>query len=266
MLTLYSSPALGAAAGLEYHLATDAGGFMTVNAARISPSAFPLLGIEPRLGRPLVEEDARPDAPPAMVIGHTVWLNLFGADPGVLGREVRFGTSTATVVGVMPEGFGFPVNHEAWVPLRESPLDYARREGPALRIFGRLAPGVELERAQAELAAIGLRTAADHPGSNAQLRPRVVPYATSLNAIGPLVLWAVNLPFLLLLTVACANAATLVFARTATREAEIVIRSALGAALVAAMAAVMALVALGACLVPARRALAIQPTDALRQE
>src|SRR5690606_24118402 len=119
-------------------------------------------------------------APPVVVIGHDVWQRRFAGDPGVVGRVVRLGREQATIVGVMPRGFGFPVAHTAWTPFRLNALDYERGAGPSVRVFGRLAPGVSLDEAQAELTALGMRAAADFPETHRHLRPRVKPYASSL--------------------------------------------------------------------------------------
>src|SRR5690606_18644787 len=109
----------------------------------------------PLLGRPLRPEDERTSSPPVVVIGYDVWRTRFASDPAIVGREVRLGTTVHTVIGVMPEGFAFPVNHHAWIPFRESATGYERREGPAIQVFGRLAEGATLESARAELTAIG---------------------------------------------------------------------------------------------------------------
>ncbi len=224
---LVSIEDLGAASSLDYRVGIEGGQSESVRGARITASAFRMLRVSPLLGRPLVESDEEPGAPPAVVIGHDVWQRLFDGDRSVLGKTVRLGNSTSTVVGVMPEGFGFPVNHELWVPFRYNALDYARREGPAILMFGRLAPGFTRREAQAELTAIGVRAAADFTATNERLRPRI----GSIGDLGDEAVFAagVNVIFILIMVVICANIATLVFARTATREGEIVLRTALGA-------------------------------------
>ena len=140
----------------------------------------------------------------------------------------------ATIVGVMPEGFGFPVNQRIWMPLRVDGSVLAPRTGPGVSIFGRLAPGASMEDAQAELDVIGARMAASYPETHRNLSPRVTPYAKPLTTGGEAllirnILYVVNVVFLTLLAVMCTNVATLVFARTATRSWEIAVRNALGA-------------------------------------
>jgi predicted permease len=203
-----------------------------VRVAEMTAAGFRVARVAPLRGRYLVEADERPGAAPVVVIGYDVWQRRFGGDPAVVGRELRVGAATHTVVGVMPETFAFPRNHGIWTPLQADPAPYPRREGPAIYIFGRLAPGVTMERAQAELAAIGRRTAAAFPKTHAQLRPMVMPYTHSLTDIQGTTTWmAVQMQLMvsLLLVVVALNVAVLVYARTATRQGEIAVRVALGA-------------------------------------
>ena len=223
---------LGAFRTLQRNLITGEGRGAPVDVAEVSASAFTLVRTPPLLGRSLVEVDERGDAPPVVVIGYDAWQTRFAGDPGVVGRTVRLGTVVHTVVGVMPKGFGFPVNHGFWVPMRLSALQFERGQGPGIGMFGRLAPGVTLADAQAELTALGRRTAADSPTTNEHLRPRVLPYARSvceLPEVGAVGLMAVNVFLAMLLVLVCGNVALLMFARAATRESEIVVRTALGA-------------------------------------
>jgi putative ABC transport system permease protein len=205
-----------------------------VRGAEITANAFRMLGATPLLGRTLTEQDERAAEPPVIVIGHTVWKTRFASDPRVLGQTVKLGTATATIVGVMPEGFGFPVSQRVWTPLRVDGSTLPPRTGPAVSIFGRLADGASMDDARAELGVIGARLTASSPQTHEHLRPRVTTYAKPL-AEGPQaamirnVLYIANGIFLMLLLVVCANVATLVFARTATRGWEITVRTALGA-------------------------------------
>lgn len=226
---------LGAAHGVERNLILGEGRVEPVEAVEISASAFRVTDVQPQLGRPLLDSDQEPGAPPVVVLGHRLWKTRFGGDPRILDRTIRLGRDQHRVVGVMPEGFGFPVSNSLWLPLRLEPAAVAAGEGPSIRVFGQLAPGVELEQAQAELAAVGARLATAHPETHRDLRPQVLPYVESLwsfAADGPAaraILYGLNLFFLALLGVCGINVATLVFARTATRQGEITVRSALGA-------------------------------------
>lgn len=215
------------------NLVEDGGVPEAVHVAEMTAAGFRVARVPPLLGRYLLDEDERPGAPPVLVIGYDVWRSRFAGDPAILGRTVRLGATAHTVVGVMPEGFTFPVSHHYWAPLRARPDDFPRRDGPAIHIFGRLAPGVTMEEAQAELNVIGSRAAAAYPETHAQLRPEVMPYTWSMNDIqGGVPLWnlaQLQLMITLLLVVVALNVGVLVYARTATRHGEIAVRSALGA-------------------------------------
>jgi predicted permease len=227
---LRSVESLGAYVATSRNLIVPGGSPEPVRLAEMTASGFGIAGVPPLLGRPLVPGDEAAGAPPVVVLGHDVWRSRFGGDPGVVGRELRLGTTVHTVVGVMPEGFGFPLNQRLWVPLRLEPSDYAPREGPVIQAFGRLAPGVSIEEAQAELTAAGNRLAAVFPATHRHLRPRVVQYGPHL--LDGMQGWQIALlrgVVTLLLVVIAVNVAVLVFARTATRAGEIAVRSALGA-------------------------------------
>jgi predicted permease len=204
-----------------------------VDHVEMSASGFRLTRVPALLGRTLVDADEAPDAPAVLVIGHDLWSTRFGSDSAVIGRTVTLGAEPVEIVGVMPEGFAFPVAHNAWRPFRLDALDYQPRQGPAINVFGRLARGARLADAQREIALLGQRAATAYPETHEFLRPQVVSYAKSfVNIPG----WAAagllmsgNLLLILLLLLVCSNVALLLFARAATREGEIIVRSALGA-------------------------------------
>ena len=204
-----------------------------VTIAEISASAFRVAGIPPLMGRPLRDEDEQPAAPAVVVIGFKAWRDRFHSDPSIVGRTIAFGDAHHAIVGVMPDGFEFPINHQFWTPVRLDASRFDRRRGPSLQVFGKLAPGATLESASAELATLGQRAASDFPTTNAQLRPLVTPFTYPFFDIHDAsTLWLVHLmQFLisLLLVIVCVNVAILVYARTARRQGEIAVRSALGA-------------------------------------
>jgi predicted permease len=222
---LESVEQLGAYRAIERNLITADGRSEPVEVAEISPVAFPLTRVPPLLGRPLLEADAAPGAENVVVIGHDLWRSRFNADPSVIGRTVQLSRVPAIVVGVMPEQFLFPINHQIWTPLRLTGT--LPRTGAPIRMFGRLREGVSLEAAQAELAAFGARMARANPATHEHLRPRVLRYAAPGEPLGTLVIG--NLFIWVVLLIAATNVATLMFARTALRESEIVVRNALGA-------------------------------------
>jgi putative ABC transport system permease protein len=225
---------LGAAVAFVRNLATDDNRVEPVQGAEMTASAFRMMGTAPLLGRALIDRDENPTEPPVVVLSHRLWTNRFDSDPAVVGTTVKLGTVPATIVGVMPEGFAFPVSQRIWTPLRVNGASLTPRTGPPASIFGRLAPNASLEDARAELGAIGARLTASYPETHKHLRPRITTYAKPLAEGGQMamvrnILYVVNIIFLLLLGIVCTNIATLVFARTATRGWEITVRSALGA-------------------------------------
>ena len=223
---------LGAYRGTQRNLILGEGRAEPIPVIEISASAFRVTRVPPLLGRALVAADEQPGAPPVAVIGYDLWQSRFEGDPAVVGRTVRLGRSQPTIVGVMPDGYEFPSSYDFWVPLTLDAATYGRREGPSLRAFARLAPGVSLEEAQAELTAIGERMAAEFPDTHEHLRPQVLPYAKSILDLSTgqsAGVFSLNIPVVMLLLLICANVALLMFARAATRESEMAIRTALGA-------------------------------------
>ena len=203
-----------------------------IQIAQITPTAFNLARVPPLLGRPLIASDQAIGAAPVIVIGYQVWQSRFGSDTSIVGRDIRIGNIVHTVVGVMPDGFAYPVNHQYWTPLSEDTSTFARGGGPAVFIFGRLRDGVSMAQAQSELSAIGARAAAAYPSTHARLQPRVWPFVQPILDIQGMT--TIDFAILqaavsLLLVVVAINVAILVYARTATRQGEIAVRTALGA-------------------------------------
>ena len=215
------------------NLIADDGRSHLVRIAAITASGFQLTRVPALLGRTLLAEDDRVGAPPVLVLGYDQWQRHFDADPGVLGKTVRLDETVHTIVGVMPEGFLFPILHDAWVPLGLSGLDANAGAGPTLHVFGRVADGYSLEDARSELAAVGERMATAFPESHRSLRPQVIPYTQAFVAVEgsemELAMRGMQLGTGLLLLIVAVNVAILVYARTATRFGEITVRTALGA-------------------------------------
>ena len=217
---------------VDRNLIAEDGSVESLEVAEITPSGFRLARVPPLLGRTLVEEDAVPGAAPVVVVGFDVWRTRFASDPGAVGRSLRLGRTAHSIVGVMPDGFAFPVNHRVWTPLEADPSEYERGKGPSIFISGRLTPGATLDGAHAELTVIGARMAAGFPDSHQHLRPEVVPYTyqfAGLSRSSSDGFWPMTVLVSLVLVVVCVNVAILIYARTATRMGEIAVRSALGA-------------------------------------
>jgi predicted permease len=219
---------LGAARVGERNVLMGEGRVESLRMAEITASAFPLTRVPPRLGRGLQPADEQQDAAPVVVLGYDVWQRQFLGDAAIIGRVVTVGRTARTVVGVMPPRFGFPRDQQLWVPLPVQ--DAPPRGGPAVEVFGRLADGAGWQSAAAELEVVSARLAADQPATHMHLRTRVRAFAGRTPG-DPLRLedWLIHAIVLLLLGAICVNVATLMFARTAMRESEIVVRHALGA-------------------------------------
>jgi putative ABC transport system permease protein len=225
---------LGAFLTIKRNLVSETGQGEPIKIAEMTASGFRLTRVPPLLGRTLIDADERPGAPRVVVIGYDVWQSQFAGNQAIVGREIRIGRDAHTIVGVMPQGFRFPINHQYWTPLRFDPrVPVAPGTGPNLDVFGRLARGATKESAQAELSAIGRSLAAEGPKDLAHLEPRVVPYVdifVNAEAENESTSYAI-LRFLIafLLVVVAMNVAVLVYARTVTRTGEIAVRTALGA-------------------------------------
>lgn len=204
-----------------------------VTVAEISASAFRVARVPAHRGRFLLAEDEAPGATDVVVIGHDEWVRRFDADPEIVGRTLQLGSTAYAIIGVMPDGFMFPLTHAYWIPWQIDAAAYEPRSGPQVYVFGRLAPGESIESAQAELTAIGEQLSAAAPATHQHLRHRVLPYPYAYNDLdGPenhLTLQAIRVAIVLMLVVVCVNVAILVYARTATRQGEIAVRGALGA-------------------------------------
>src|SRR5688572_10123220 len=139
--------------------------------AEMSASGFRVARVNPLLGRYLLDDDERPGAPLVVVLGHELWSSRFGSDSAIVGKTVSVGGAPHIVVGVMPQGFAFPINFNMWLPLRLDP-QLEPRQGPVLYAFGRLAPGATLAESRAEVATVGERMAKQFPTTHARLRPQ----------------------------------------------------------------------------------------------
>ena len=204
-----------------------------LSSAMVTASVFSVLRVSPLLGRTLSADDERPGATPAAVLGYTLWKNRYASDRGIVGQTIRINGTPTTVVGVMPEGFGFPAREQLWTPLV---LDDTRAgtaaddNAPAYNVIARLRDGVTREAAGADIAAIGRRLAiADptaHEGRALTVRPF---YDEMVPRDARIIFRAMLLVVSFVLLIACANVANLLLARAVTRSREIAVRMALGA-------------------------------------
>jgi putative ABC transport system permease protein len=182
------------------------------------------------MGRDFTAADEMPGAAPVAILNYGFWERRYGKDPAIIGRTVRMNGALTTYIGVMPEGFSFPQTVDVWVPLVQTPKVMSRENRDTWVVVARLAEGVNVETAQAEMDVIGKRLATEYPVTNRELLPEIQTFTQFF--IGPNAaliygsMWGA-VGFVLL--IACANLANLLLARAIGRSREISVRIALGA-------------------------------------
>lgn len=197
-------------------------------AAYVTANAFPLLGLSPSLGRLPLASDDRPGGDPIVLLGSDAWRQRYNSDPQMLGRTVLVNGSPATVVGIIPERSGFPSAASVWLPLGQHPDLKPDRSVRLLNVVGRVRDGVSEETARREVETMFGGFEAAHPDTNRNVRARVVPLNERL--LGSLDGWMqFIMAGVIVILVACANAANLMMARAFHRAPEIAIRTSLGA-------------------------------------
>jgi putative ABC transport system permease protein len=210
---------------------------IVVRAGVVGGAYFDVMGLRPVAGRLLNVNDDGPDAAGAAVLTHRFWSTTLQSDPSVVGKAIRLGNLSATVVGVLEQSVPYPADTEIIANMVTSPhhmgaLMVTERTHRMTELFGRLAPGATLEDARTELASIHATMVASHPESySAKGRPQVTltplrdQIASPARTILLVLLAAAGVVFI----IACSNVANLILARSVRRESELVVRAALGA-------------------------------------
>ena len=228
---------LAAARGERFNL-SDGDRPESIRGTMATSSLFPLFGVSPILGRTLLPSDEQPGHSHVVVLSSELWTRRYASDRAIIGRQISLNNEPHTVVGVMPPNFVPDGYGELWVPsafgvptnsIRPNVDPRPVRGSNYLDVFGRLKPGVTIQKARAEMDAISRRLEIQYPTDNRDVGIQVVPlHEEVVGGIRPvLLLLFAAVGFLLF--IGCANVANLLLARAATRSREISIRAAMGA-------------------------------------
>ena len=212
----------------QLNLADETGDPIRVSAVETTENLFNLLGVQPAVGRGFTVHQDLFGPEHEAIISYRLWRTRFGGDPGVIGRAIRLNGFTYTVVGIMPDGFGFPGETDLWQQLQWN-LHNHSRGAHFMESVARLKPGVTTEHANRELAALGVRLGNEFRGTNAGWVPKVIELDRETAGVFRPGLYALFGAAALLLALACLNVANLLLARASGRRREVALRSAIGA-------------------------------------
>ncbi|HEV2114821.1 MAG TPA: ABC transporter permease, partial [Terriglobales bacterium] len=207
----------------------DKGRVDGVEGAALSANFFAVLGVQPAMGRGFTPEEEQPGHDRALIVSYGYWQRRFGGDPGLLGRTVQVNGRAATVIGIMPPGYAYPVGTEAWVPLALSAEQRADRVQPALSLVARLQPGVSGKQAEAELQTLAARLQKQYPKPNSGRTILSLPMRQEEYEYTAPIFLMLQAAAVFVLLLACANLGNLLLARLISRQKELAVRVALGA-------------------------------------
>jgi putative ABC transport system permease protein len=200
-----------------------------VNGSRVSADFFPLLGVQPLLGRWLTADDDLPGAPVRVILSFGFWQRRFGGDPHIIGTRLTVGGSPGEVVGVMPSAFVLPnIRAELFIAAQIDPA-FAPRNGRNFQVYGRVREGIQLAAAQAEMRSLAVQTAAERPAANARWSATATPLLDDAVHDVRAALFVLLGAVCFVLVLCCVNVANLYLMRTYNRARELTVRHALGA-------------------------------------
>ena len=208
---------------------TGSGDAEQVNGLRVSADFFPLLGVQPAVGRWFTLAEDLPRAPARVILSYAFWQRRFGGDAGVVGKTLTVGGTSAEVIGVLPARFALPnLNAELFIAAQINPA-IAPLDGRNFQVYGRLRDGVALSAAQAEVAALHAQSTAERPRFNTRWTATAMPLLDDAVRDVRTALLVLLAAVLFVLLLCCVNVANLYMIRTYNRVRELTVRHALGA-------------------------------------
>ncbi|MCC6319776.1 MAG: ABC transporter permease [Gemmatimonadaceae bacterium] len=198
-----------------------------IRGARVSPSLFPMLGLQPAVGRFFRPDEERNAA--VVILGHGVWTRKFGADSAVVGRAITVNGLPHTVIGIMAPGVRYPETEDLWLPTDPTEVAMAQRNQRNLQLVARLAPGVSEEEANAKLSTVMAALAAKFPDTNRNLGGWMFELSEDVRSEVRAIFLTMVGAVAFVLLIACSNVANLLLARGSGRQRELAVRLSMGA-------------------------------------